>query len=315
MRLNYFGYYVENNNSGAKYLYDIREIISAFCRHGSVELKKTFVYNGENVYLFHHIGDLYLFITTRSNEIIKKINSENLDVNEIYSALEANECLGFASYVYIKDKYICFSSTMLAPKITWLSFFINELFKKIGCPQYNVKFNAFLYQSSRDEVMNMPFIGRTTIEFSKENTLGEDFIRFIGASREDIADFGSFELVIKPEKRRSVDKLVKKILPKISDQGMTKFIAKAKEDVEDSLTDLYIIGRGAICDTISPKNENDIYNKILRKTANNKILEEKITEFTNNGYITQNRPEEIAHYSNADAWANIIPHLQETTES
>ena len=314
MRLNYFGYYIENVNTGDKYLYDIRDIIKSFCMYASVDFKKTFEYNNENIYLFHNIGDLYFFITTRSDEIIKKINSENLDVNEIYTALEANERLGFASYVYIKDKYICFSSTMLAPKISWLSFFIDNLFKKIGAQQYHIKLNSFLSQASRADVMRVPFIGRTTIEFSKENALGEDIIRLLGLTNEDLADFGSFELIIKPEKRRSVHRFIKKLLPRVPDQGMTKFVAKAKEEIEDSLTDFYLMGRGAISDTITPKNEREIYNKIVSKNENNRILEDKIAEFANNGFITQARPEEIARYVNMDAWADIIPHVQEDVE-
>jgi len=310
MRQNYFGYYIEDERNGLKYYYDAREFIKAFCLRSPVNFRKTFIFDDENVYMFHVVGDMYLFVTTRSNEIIKKINSDNLDINEIYTALSDNENLGFASYLYFGNNFVGFSSTMLSPRVSLLISFFNELFSKISLEHYKLKINALLYQSTREEIMRMPFVGRTVIEINKDNSFTKEILATLGCDdKEESAEFESFEIIIKPQKRKNVEQIVKKFLAKLPDSGMQKFIAKAKEEISDSLTDLYIVGQGAISDDISGKDDFTIYEKIKAKILDNRLLEEKVQEFRQNGYASD-IPQDILYFNNNDAWANILHRLQ-----
>lgn len=316
MRLNYFGYYIEDENTNSKYLYDLRKFLNVFCQHSSVPFKRSFELNGENIYLFHSIGDLYLFVTTRSHEIIKRINSENLDVQEIYTALSENENLGFVSYLYLDANYICFSSTMFSPKINSLTIFINELFKRINIDNFKIKIQALLYQSTRSEVLNMPFIGKTTIELTKQNSFTKDFLAIVGCDvDEDTIGFESFEIVIKPKRRQNVEKIAKKFLSNIPDAGMEKFITKAKEDTSEALTDLYLVGKGAISDNIIAKDEHDIYEKIIKKKNENRLLPQKIKEFSDNGYLTENIPAALLRFNLPDSWTGTVYTVQDIDEA
>ncbi len=309
MRLNYFGYYFENNNINQRYLFDLRSFIRTFSSLENVSFKNSFLYNDEHLYLFPAAQNIYLFVMTRSNEIIKRINTNDLHVNEIYELLEQGEQLGFASYVYFQEKYLGFASTILAPKVTALIHLINSILEKIG--QGNLKFvaQALLHQASRNEVLNLPFIGRTIIEVSKENSFAEDIKNFVGASADDVGEIESFELIIKPKRRKNIEPLVKKFIRNIPEDGVEKLIIKAKDELQDHLTDLYLVGKGAISDYINTRDENAIYEHIVTKTENNMLLKQKINEFANDERFTETGLENIRRFNDAATWTDFIHNI------
>ncbi len=132
MKVNYFGYYIIKEPTGEKYLTSISGLLKSFCKYDNSELKNKFSYEDENLYLLHHVGDTFLFMQTRNNELIKKINTQNISLGEIHSLLSENEKIGFASYVLLKDDYFGYGSTLLAPKVDVFIGYINELLRRIG---------------------------------------------------------------------------------------------------------------------------------------------------------------------------------------
>jgi hypothetical protein len=307
MRLNYFGYYFRREGHYLGYLFDIRPFIRTFCQIDSVEFKNKFTYNGENLYLFPARSDVYLFVITRSNEIIKRINKNNLNLREIYELLGRGEELGFASYIYFNQNYIAFASTMLAPRITALTTFINAIFSSINLGSYKFGTRAFLYQATRSDILRLPFIGRTAIQVNKENSLFEDVKNFIGATVEDVADVDSFELIFKPKKRKDISAAVKKAIQTIPEHGTDKMIVKAKDDAHDQLVDLYLVGKGVISDTIKVRDETSIYGAIITKTSENEILEAKVREFRNDADFEKIQLEDLLRFGDINAWSNFLP--------
>ena len=309
MRLNYFGYYLENSSTNRRHLFDLRTFVRTFSNLESVGFKNSFSYNGEHIYLFPAAPNIYLFVMTRSNEIIKRINTNDLNVNEIYELLAQGEQLGFASYVYFQPNFLGFASTFLAPKITALVHFIDEIFSKIGLDNYKFVVEALLHQASIQEALNLPFIGKTIIEVDKENTFAEDIRNFVGANAEDVGEIESFELIIKPKRRKNIEPLVKKFIQNIPEEGLGKLIIKAKDDLQDHLTDLYLVGKGAISDAINTKNEDAIYQHIVNKTENNMFLEQKIEEFANDDRFTAAELENIRSFNDVATWAAFIQNI------
>lgn len=309
MRLNYFGYYLENSNTNRKHLFDLREFASTFSNLDSIAFKNSFSYNDEHIYLFPASTNIYLFVMTRSNEIIKRINTNDLNVNEIYDLLAQGEQLGFASYVYFQPNFLGFASTFLAPKITALIHFIDEIFSKIGLGNYKFVLQALLHQASLQEVLNIPFIGKTIIEVGRENSFAEDIRNFVGATVEEVGDIESFELIIKPRRRKNIEPLVKKFIKSIPEEGLGKLIIKAKDELQDNLTDLYLVGKGAISDSINTREENAIYQHIVTKTKNNMFLEQKIEEFTNDEKFTEAELENIRRFNDVAPWTAFIQNI------
>ena len=289
MRLNYFGYYIMNTTTNQSHLFDLAPMVRTFCAVNSIPYKNRFMYKGEHLYLFPALQNIYLFVITRSNEIIKKINTNDLNVHDIYELLGQGDRLGFASYVYLRSNNVGFASTFFAPKINAFVYLIDSIFESLELRNIKFDIQALLYQASRAETLKMPFLGKTTIEIARDNNLAIDFLNFVNATPGDIRNLDSFEIIIKPKKRENIKPLIGKLVNRVSDDGLEKMIIKAKDSVQDHLTDLYLVGMGAIADKISTRNPQSIYQSIIDKTTANQILDEKIQEF-----ITDERFAEVA---------------------
>ena len=156
----------------------------------------------------------------------------------------------------------------------------------------------------------MPFLGKTTIEIGKYNNIAVDFLNFVKATPDDIRDFESFELIIKPRKRKNIKPLIGKVLNTVEDEDLEKFIIKAKDDIQDHLTDLYLVGNGAISDKISTNNPGNIYQAIVDKTSANLILDGKIEEFMHDDRFTETAPQILNSFGDVNAWAPFVSDIQ-----
>jgi hypothetical protein len=173
-------------------------------------------------YLLHHIGDTFLFLITRSNELIRRINTSDLSIGDIHSLLEQDEQLGFASYIMFKENYFSFGSTLLAPKIDIFCSYLNNLFSKIGIDEWMLLPQALLYQATKDEVLNLTYIGKTTIELSKQNSFFKDLLASVSVDTTDALDLEGIEIIIKPKTRKNIKPVVTKFLNTIPDEGIEK---------------------------------------------------------------------------------------------
>lgn len=312
MKLNYYGYYVLHHTSGVSALVDLRPFVSAFCALRHREYKNSFSYNGENIYLFHSGGGpIYLLAMTRDQEIIKAINAEDVSVSEIHDRLAVNERLGFASYVYLGENYFGIASTLMAPRIKALSHLINEIFSTIGLRNYSFNTRALLYQAERDEVFRLPVVGRTTIEV--ENGAGgfAQFFDVFGGNGDHLSDVSSFEITIKPRPRQDIKEAISRFSQHFPNESLRKFVVKAKADLDDQLTDLYIVGRGAISDLIDKGSEVEVRERILEAVDNNDVLKEKVIEFQGDkGFDEEFDGADFARFTSLDTWAAILSPLQ-----
>lgn len=310
MRLNYFGYCLMNSTNSQSHLFDLTPMIRAFCAVNSVPYKNRFIYKGEHLYLFPATPNIYLFVMTRSNEIIKRINANDLNVHDIYELLGQGDQLGFASYIYLRSNSVGFASTFFAPKISAFVYLIDSIFESLELQNIKFRIQALLYQASKTETLNMPFLGKTTIEIAKENNIAIDFLNFVNATPDDIRDLDSFEIIIKPKKRKNIKPLIGKLVNRVSDEGLEKMIVKAKDSIQDHLADLYLVGMGAISDKISTKNPQSIYQSIIDKTTANLILIEKIQEFIDDERFAEAAPQILNSFGDVNSWTPFVSNIQ-----
>lgn len=307
MRLNYFGYSVRKVADNSHYLMDLRQFLKAFSDYSNMAFKNKFTHTGEQVYLLPVTNNFYLFVITRSDEIIKKVKSDNagVSVNEIYNLLQTGENIGFASYLYVDRYYFAFASKMLSPKSTVFANFVNNIFFELGITDYSFDVHPFLQQSTREQVLTMPFIGRSTIQINKDHSLGERFKEIFGATVQDFSDIESFEIVIKPKRGRDIKEAVTKALAVIPDNGLRSMVIKAKEELEGNLKDLYIISEGAISDIVDTTDERIILDRIRSKINDNTLLAEKVGEHERNNAFTQQNIESIARLFTITNWPAV----------
>lgn len=102
MKLSYYGYCVRRHTTNQRYRHNLQGFFNAFCAFSDTTYKQRFHNGGEQLYLLPLRGNLYMFLMTRSQEIIKKIHRRKLTVAEIRAMLQRDESIGFASYVLVE---------------------------------------------------------------------------------------------------------------------------------------------------------------------------------------------------------------------
>lgn len=308
MKLSYYTYLLRNHKTGERYLGDLRPFLSAFVALEDVNFKNQFSHAGEHVYLARVHADLHVFIATRSNEIIKKIKSSDLSISEISDLLQRDEHLGFASYVYFSNKFVGYASTIMAPKAMAFANFLNSVLDAVQIHEYRFDLQAVLQDTSVEDALKMPFIGRSSIQVSKESRLFDDLRVQFGGSVEDFESVDSFEIVIKPKPRQNIEKAVKRAIKNVKHVGLEKFVCNAKEDLHDQLTEHYLVGNGMLSDLNSKGTEMEIYDAIKARVSN-PVLAEKLREFEQNEGIAKKLPGIFSDLSVSSAWTDRLSRL------
>lgn len=313
MKITYFGYYLTDIESEHRELFDLRSLTQSFCRFGDSSFKNNFIINDEHVYVLHVEQDVYMLVMTRNSELIRSVNTSDISVEEIAAKLDDDEQIGFASYFILKDTHFGFASTLMAPKVDVLNQFFDHLLVSLGIPNWKFKVHNFSHTATREEAISMPILGKTVIELSKANSLASEFLRTCGVSTEESIDLEGIEIILKPKLRKNIKPTVAKVLNSINNEGLEKLIVKAKNEVSGQLTDLYLLGNGAITDVISNTTDSEVASSMEDKLSRNTFLSEKITEFTEYDNITQNPINVIIHYHDDSTWAALLSNLQTTS--
>lgn len=309
MKLNYYGYHFEKIKTGEKILANIEVVFRQFCAYKNSKLKNQFSHNGEQLFFLNLQGNLYLFLQTKSQEIIKKVNSQSISVTEITDMLQKGEMIGFASYVLVEKNYLGFATTLLAPRANAFVDFVNSILGKIHLDQYQFKITPLLDMATREEVLQLPFIGRSTIEVGKDNSLYEHIVNIFQGTANEFANVDSFELILKPRKGKDISTAAKKVLKITDDNELDKMLFRAKEDLHGALIDIYLAGRGIISDVIDTKDENVIAITMREKTDKNTVLKEKLKEYIENEAYTEKSIDGLAKFADASAWADSFSHI------
>jgi hypothetical protein len=191
---------------------------------------------------------------------------------------------------------------MLSPKTLAFANFINDIFKELSISDYSFDVHPFLQQSTREEILKMPFLGRTTIQIDENSSVWKDVKNFLKGKSKDFISVDSFEITIIPKRGLSIKNDVSNFLDSISDAGLKKMTVKAREDFDDKLKDMYVNAQGAIADTIASKGDRDVLGEILSKMENNRQLKEKVEEHEQNDSFTKQNIENIFRYNTASNW-------------
>ena len=166
----------------------------------------------------------------------------------------------------------------MAPKTKSFSKFINDIFEAIGINDYKFILHPFMQEATFADALQLPFIGRSSVQVSKENKFYEDIRDFFGGTAEEFSEVDSFEITIKPKRRKNIDAAVKKVIRNVDQSGLDKFICRAKTDLGDHLMDMYLVGKGMISDVIPKGADHEIYKAISSKVGDNDELTKKLEE-------------------------------------
>ena len=306
MKLTYFHYYLvpRSDTNSFRRQYNLLPFLKKFTEVEDIDFRNSFEsMDGEKVYMLHVRSSLFLFIITRDKDIIKAINSQDLSCSDIHDRLNG-QSVGFASYIDFRSPYYAMASTIKGPKNSSLIQFINDLLKKLQISSWKFCSECFVTSSSREEVLRMPFIGRTRIEVDPGNNFGRAIAGFLGHGNTNEVD--SYEVIVKPRKRQNLSNTSEKTFENIEDEGLRKLIVRAKADLDEQLTDFYITTQGALSDTFTKGTESEILDRICDRVNNNSLLNQKIEELDEDELYQEEQIGSIHNFTESVAWNNYL---------
>ncbi|HAT8001525.1 TPA: hypothetical protein GF082_18820 [Citrobacter braakii] len=292
MKLRYFGYVVRNNKEQKEFIYNINNVLSAYCQSDNTLLKNSFVYNKENVYLLkiptHQ--NLYFLIKTHNNEIINQINKKTFTVSNIKDKLTDDEKIGFASYVYFDDRNNIFAiaNSINSPRVDVLCEYINVLFSKVGLGNYEIEASSLTKNSKKKDLLEMEVINSIYVDVDASKGLGtviKDYLFSTGTQ-----GIGNFKIVVESTTGNMKDAFSglmsnftneDGVLENINESGLQKIGAKAKQDaLRGQLLDYWLDNESGLSDPINPKAKvRTIMEQIERKYDDNLFKDEYYISF------------------------------------
>lgn len=298
MKVTYYKYFIENG--GNRYQFKILPTLKNFCKIKDQKFRRSFLTPAEdNLFLFHIDSCTFLFVLTKNNELIKTISGDSMSHEDIYEKLNADESLGFASYIFVGHNYYGIASTFFGPKNSYWLHFINQLFEKLGLEHYCLGSEPFPVETTKQSALKFSFKGQTLIRINNSSPYFNQLSGLFGGGKNEA---GSFTIEIKPEVRKDMPKTFDSVINTIPLEGVEKFIVRGKEHFEDSMTDYYIVGSGHISDSIAIKDESKICQAIEEKVSKNRQLKEAVAKYAKDDtYIKDDIPG-ISCYSDLDNW-------------
>lgn len=305
MKIKYFSYYLTDDALNY-YRFDLRGFLEKFCDCKVPQFKKSFQHIDETIYLFNKGDGLFVIIKTKSDDILKKIDTNSLSFEDLKKMLAKDDRLGYAAYLYVQREYFAIASTMFSPKIRELQQFVSLVLQSLGIENNYFEVNLLTTSHDRSDILKENFIGASTITLGREGGVFEDIKNILLGRGLDNTDIGSFEVTIKPRRGRSIKREVVRVADNLASNEYTKFLVRAKDERTSILTDIYLDGSSAITDIVVEKDEAKILKKIKQSAETNNHMKSKALEAFNDEEIkgSTNNPNHVSIFD--ESWNTRI---------
>ncbi|CAK3116174.1 RexA-like intracellular sensor of abortive infection system [Vibrio crassostreae] len=297
MKLRYFGYYLREFDSQETFLYNIKPIIDAFVSSNNIELKSSFKRGDEKLYLTKVAAqkNLYYFVRTSDDDIIKRVNEQSITVGEISDNLAANEKVAFASYVYIcqEREVIACASGMSCPRFDDLTDYINEMFRKVGLNNYEVNLSALTTTSSKKDLLEMEVVNSIYIDVAADRDISKYLCKKLTGS--ETGSLGNLRITVEPSGSNMKD-VFRKIVHKhdttgqsTNTDGIMQIGAKGKHDeLKGQLMDHWLDNENNLTDSLNPKaKRRKLPDQIGEKFDQNEHLASLFNEYVSNNRLVR----------------------------
>lgn len=312
MKLRYFGYYLRKFDTQKTFLFNIKSIVDAFISSNNMELKSSFKRGDDKLYLTPIAGqkNVYYFVRTSDDDLIKRINEQNLTVSDISDKLSANEKVALASYVYLSDKdnlMACASSTS-CPRFDDFAGYINELFKKVGLDNYEFFIDALTSNTDKADLMKMEMVNSVYVDVAADKSLGKLIARELTGSAN--AALGNFRITIEPtgtNLKQTFYSILNRLAPRgktNKKQGITRIGAKAKHnELKGQLIDYWLDNENTLTDNLNPKAKRKLPDQITAKRDENQHLDKLYKAYIKNKSLKAELDTLLSKYSDKAQFA------------
>ncbi|EEW3330758.1 protein rexA [Escherichia albertii] len=250
MKLNFYASYQQNGKE--RFPIDLvsglsEQVIKA--KNNALEVDDYFIFA-------HHINrECYLITKTYDSDLVKRVNKTTLSVDEIKNVLGSDETLAFPSFLLIKDGIVGYACTQHGPRIRELEIYLSNKLN-ITNP-FKLCLEPLMRDVTRDDALDMEFIGRTTLRVESGSKLLSPLLRAAGIETIEEELLEGIEITIKPKRMRNISNMSKELI-RNADDSHSNIHLKAKEYAADLLTDYYLSSKGHISANIYKSTNEEI---------------------------------------------------------
>ncbi|WP_283848265.1 hypothetical protein [Acinetobacter amyesii] len=289
MRINYYMYNFQDVNNLQSFDFNISQIIENSTNKKAKSYVTGITYNDEKLYLIKLNKNFYLFVQTKNQEIVKAVedNRSGLSAADLTSKLAANESMGFASYIYMNDKFsiFAFASRVLSPTSTAYAFYVEQLLKGMKVRDLSFKLIPVKTQITKAQVANLDFIGRTSFQVAYGPFVQNVLNAFNGEGKAiDFEDIAGLEVIIKPKRGKAINKTVLKSINQVPDNELEKVTLRAKAHLEDQLTNFYYSKDGMLSEGCEAESDTSIAEHMKATLGTNSVIQERIRDYKGLNY-------------------------------
>jgi len=304
-----FFYHFENIHTGKKVTFDIRPFLKQFAALNAPQLKKQIQHQDEYLYLTHQFTNVFMLLQTKQHEIIRKVNTENLSIDEVNELLQKGEHFGFASYLILESDHFGICSTLMAPRFEALTVMLEKLFELIGVNDWKFVPSAVMSQLAPNKVKTLNHVGRTTVRVKGDLKVAEHFKNFLGDDVDDFQHIEELEITIKPKKNRDISGVAQRVVDKADDNEISRMKMRARESANSAMLDVYLVESGIISDQIGRRSAKEVTAVMQEKMSANSRLKGLVKENRNADNKEPVNISAISRFHTPAAWNPFIDRL------
>jgi len=311
LKIGYFAHHVYDTHNEVNYRFDLKPFLKALINwETSIELAKRLTKDGEHLYLLPVEGkkDFYLFVQTKSQDVIQKIKTsdDSIATKKIVDELEKDSTVGFASYVYFDDKrnLFAFSSRQNSPRYGAFKNFINDLIGKLGYGRLEFCVEQLKESIEKDEVSNLPFIGKTTITVNNDSELFDHIVDYLVGDSSDRKMIENIEVTLKPQLRQNINDSSARAVRSVKNKGLEGVRLKAKQstDSKEKVKEYFILESGSILDDIDSLEDTVIYQHMFDNLISNTELNSKLDIINKSKDFSNDELKELTQFYSNENW-------------
>jgi hypothetical protein len=309
MKLGYYHYFFVQRGRPERVFQDLAPVLRAYVAFDDNDWKHRVAAEEDHKLLLIPTAQpsVFMFVGTRNDELIKAVHTRTMTCEDISERLNEGEETGFAAYISLRQKLLAVASTLKGPKTATFGRFITKILAELlGASWAGWRFELVPIPSqiTPDQARGLEFVSRTTVRVPVGTTLCSEILEFVGSPSDAV---GSVEIVITAKRRRNLRAVADALLARADRETVDKLVLRAREQLDDDLTDYFVATSGHLADDVGLGSESALLQTIVSRFANNPQLPHRLSEVLSVAtYDDSRQVEGLSDLRNARAWRDRV---------
>ena len=273
MKAVHFTYWITHKRT--RYLADIRPLLDAYLDKASDDFRKSLTTDSGDKLLLYPAGTgSFLFVVTKDDEMIKFIDSTTRRQENIMKRIGTAGHVAFASYVHVGRHSFSMASTFHGPKHTRWESFVNQLLERTGWTKYGFYASPIEENTTAGRAMKFSVKHKIRVKLKPGFSLSQEVSSFFGNDPET----ADIEVILRPRRKSQLAVAWREALSHVSDPAVSRIIVSGKENMDDLLSDFYVVGSGRAFDVIDKTTESGIIAQLSGIASRSVLIRDAVAE-------------------------------------